>query len=140
VRIQTAKACCEFFVMYTAKVSRELPFVARFLDRHAKYGYLRHIEVKPEHRGKGVGTAVLKRTIREMQRRGCEAVLLIVDAHGDVSRLVRWYRRLGFRVIGRSPGYATGNPFDVLFGALTGSRPSETFMGMRLIDKKEKAA
>ena len=149
MRIQTKKAHCEFYVLdagaAVARFYRELPFVGRFLGRHvqAKYGYLQHVEVKPEHRGKGVGTAVVNRTIREMRRRGCGAVLLVVDVDvdGDEPRLVRWYRRLGFRVIGRSPGYARGgNPFDDLLGGLTGARPSETFMGLRLADKKKKAA
>lgn len=114
-----------------ALYGNELPFVARFLRDHDRYGYIEHIKVNDDHRGKGVGTRVVTRAIKTMQRRSCGAVLLVVDPFGNVPRLVRWYRRLGFRVLGRTcrkPTDGLGHFMRVLAGGM----PSETFMGMRL--------
>jgi ribosomal-protein-alanine N-acetyltransferase len=61
------------------------------------------IGVRPDHQGRGIGTALLRALLDEAERRGTPAVLLEVRADNlDAQRL---YERHGFRAIGLRRGY-----------------------------------
>jgi GNAT superfamily N-acetyltransferase len=52
----------------------------------------------PAHRGRGIGAALLARTIAEARAAGVEEMLIVADDDGDSKRL---YERLGFRTVWR---------------------------------------
>ena len=57
------------------------------------------VAVLPGHRGRGLGTALLRRLLDDASA-DSDAVSLSVDTSNPAARL---YERLGFRVVGRSP-------------------------------------
>jgi ribosomal protein S18 acetylase RimI-like enzyme len=57
------------------------------------------LEVATEHRGEGIGTAIIEHVIAEARRRGCQRVYLEVRTDNPARRL---YHRLGFRRVGKS--------------------------------------
>ncbi|MCS6954067.1 MAG: ribosomal protein S18-alanine N-acetyltransferase [Bryobacterales bacterium] len=61
------------------------------------------IAVARRQRRSGIGTALLRRALRELERRGVRSVELMVRV--DNSAAIRFYQRLGFRRLGRVPGY-----------------------------------
>jgi ribosomal-protein-alanine N-acetyltransferase len=64
-------------------------------------GYLiGNVVVHPEHRGQGIGSALMKRAIQMASRRGAHWVGLEVRADNDAAR--RLYDRLAFREVGRT--------------------------------------
>ncbi len=63
-------------------------------------------------RGRGVGGALLRRSLDHASASGCEQVQLEV-ASANASA-VRLYERAGFEVVGRRPGYYREPPDDAL--------------------------
>lgn len=61
----------------------------------AKEGWIGGAAVVPEHRRRGVGTALLQRTIEEARRRGVERLWLEVIVGNEPAR--RLYERAGFQ-------------------------------------------
>lgn len=65
------------------------------------YGYVNDctpelsLAVKPAYRGRGVGSALMRRTLEEAEQR-YEAISLSVSSHNPAVRL---YRRFGFRIL-----------------------------------------
>jgi putative acetyltransferase len=83
-------------------------------DAGALVGFLgtsgRKIEmlfVAPERRGEGVGRMLVEHAF---DRLGCDEV----DVNEQNPQAVGFYRRMGFRVAGRSPRDGQGNPFPLL--------------------------
>ncbi len=60
-------------------------------------GGIQNIGVIPDHRGIGLGTALISASLRSFQRLGLRRARLEVTAVNG--RAVRLYRRLGFRTI-----------------------------------------
>jgi predicted N-acetyltransferase YhbS len=79
------------------------------------------LAVDPEHRSRGIGSALMQRALRDARRRGHRAVLLV----GDVS----YYGRFGFSAE-RTGGLWLPGPYDahrllgceLVAGALDGAR------------------
>jgi GNAT superfamily N-acetyltransferase len=70
------------------------------LEHGGRSAWLDELYVLPEHRGQGLGTALLAEVEREIGRSGCAAIDLEVDrAHARAERL---YRRVGFQPLPRS--------------------------------------
>ncbi len=65
-------------------------------DRHG-FGAIQNLGVADEHRGRGLGTALLLRSLAGFRRRGIRRVFLEVTAENEEA--VRLYRRVGFRTI-----------------------------------------
>lgn len=64
-------------------------------------GYLiGNVVVHPERRGQGIASALMKRAVKAVYRRGAHWVGLEVRADNDVARGL--YERLGFREVGRT--------------------------------------
>ncbi len=63
--------------------------------------------VAPERRGEGVGRMLVEHAV---DRLGCDEV----DVNEQNPQAVGFYRRMGFRVAGRSPRDGQGNPFPLL--------------------------
>lgn len=64
---------------------------------HGDLGWIKTLGVRPEWRGRGVGGALLGRTLEELRRRGQRHVELGVDTQNSTQPL-RLYERAGFRV------------------------------------------
>ena len=60
-------------------------------------GAVQNLGVAPNHRGMGLGSALLRRAIRGVQAAGLPIVHLEVTAEN--TRAVRFYQRLGFRAV-----------------------------------------
>lgn len=99
-------------------------------------GYLiGNVVVHPDHRGKGIASALMNRAIRVISRRGARWVGLEVRADNDVARSL--YERLGFEEVGRthhllreagSPG--TDRPADSDLLRRGRPRDSDALMGL----------
>ena len=64
------------------------------LERGGMVAWLDELYVVPERRGRGLGTALLRRALRAARREGCESVQLeVVRGHQRAARL---YSREGF--------------------------------------------
>ncbi len=70
--------------------------------RHAGYGWLTLLYLKPEYRGRGYGIQALARAITFYREQGRTRLRLV--AAEDNTRAVAFYLREGFRQIGREPG------------------------------------
>jgi ribosomal protein S18 acetylase RimI-like enzyme len=69
------------------------------VERRAGELFLADIEVLPEWRGRGLGTAIVGAVVAEARRRGLPAALQVLK----VNPARRLYERLGFRVVGETP-------------------------------------
>jgi ribosomal-protein-alanine N-acetyltransferase len=72
------------------------------------------IAVRPEHRGKGVGSALIERFIGECTRRGTERLFLEMREGNPAERL---YLAMGFEPVGRRRQYyraARNGPLDAI--------------------------
>ena len=70
-------------------------------------GFVKDIAVRPAHRGRGLGEALLRHAFREFHRRGAGSVALKVDASNPTGA-VRLYGRVGMREARRYAVYAGG--------------------------------
>jgi ribosomal protein S18 acetylase RimI-like enzyme len=86
-------------------VQRELFFVAMLRSKlvgtaMAGYdghrGWVYYVAVGAEHRGRGVGTALMNRVESELARMGCPKLNLQV--RGSNRKAVSFYRRLGYEI------------------------------------------
>ena len=71
--------------------------------------HLNNVAVLPQHRGHGIGTALLQHVLEEGRRLGAIRATLEVRASNEGAR--RLYERLGFTVSATRPNYYT-NPVD----------------------------
>ena len=69
----------------------------------ARKGHIISIATLQEHRGKGVGTALILRAMDEMRKGGCKEVFLEVRVTNEEA--VALYRKLTFHVGGTMQGY-----------------------------------
>jgi ribosomal protein S18 acetylase RimI-like enzyme len=69
------------------------------LESNRHVALLRMVAVAAEHRGRGIGTALVRRAIEESNRRRCQKLSLTVL--GTNARAIRLYEREGFAVEGR---------------------------------------
>ena len=60
-----------------------------------KHGAIQNVGITPQHRGRGVGTALITAALIGFQQAGLSRAYLEVTAQND--RAVRLYKRLGFR-------------------------------------------
>jgi ribosomal protein S18 acetylase RimI-like enzyme len=60
-----------------------------------KYGSVQNVGITPAHRGRGLGTALIKAALAGFQHAGLPRAYLEVTAQND--RAVQLYKRLGFR-------------------------------------------
>jgi ribosomal protein S18 acetylase RimI-like enzyme len=64
--------------------------------------YIAELQVRPEWQGRGIGTAVLERTIAEGAAHGVPVELSVLEANPRARQL---YERLGFEVIEKAPPF-----------------------------------
>ncbi|HXC78936.1 MAG TPA: GNAT family N-acetyltransferase, partial [Candidatus Acidoferrum sp.] len=60
---------------------------------YARTGWIGHVFVRPELRGRGLGTRMTSVAVRHLQRAGCESILLASTESG-----LPIYERLGFEI------------------------------------------
>ncbi|MEH6544777.1 MAG: GNAT family N-acetyltransferase [Porticoccaceae bacterium] len=65
--------------------------IGRFITDYARYAFIVDVIIKEQHRGKGVGTAIMNKIIAECRMLGIDSVNLW-PSEGKVS----FYERLGF--------------------------------------------
>jgi ribosomal protein S18 acetylase RimI-like enzyme len=70
-------------------------------------GFVKDLAVRPAHRGRGLGEALLRTAFAELSRRGVREVRLKVDA-GNPTGAVRLYHRVGMEELRRYAIYARG--------------------------------
>jgi ribosomal protein S18 acetylase RimI-like enzyme len=70
------------------------------VEHSGPVGWLEELYVSPNHRGTGVGTALLDAVLAQARRRGLVAIDLEVDA--EHQRAESLYRRAGFQSLPRS--------------------------------------
>ncbi len=63
-------------------------------NRHGTYAILEDVFVEPTHRGRGIGTRLVKEAVRRARQRRCYTILATVNKHHP--HLIRWYEKLGF--------------------------------------------
>jgi GNAT superfamily N-acetyltransferase len=78
----------------------------------ANAGYM----VKPELRGKGVGSALVERSLDDARSRGFDAMMFNLVFESNPARRV--YERAGFEVVGRVPAAVGGETALVYWRAL----------------------
>ncbi|AEH38007.1 ribosomal protein S18-alanine N-acetyltransferase [Halopiger xanaduensis] len=66
-------------------------------------GHIKDVAVHPEHRGDGVGSALLSRSIAVLASRGADSIKLEVRRTNDGAK--RLYREFGFEPLRRVPDY-----------------------------------
>lgn len=69
----------------------------------ARKGHIISIATLETHRGKGIGTILIRHAMDEMRKGGCKEVFLEVRITNDDA--VRLYRKLSFQVTGTMQGY-----------------------------------
>ncbi|TFV85623.1 GNAT family N-acetyltransferase [Blastococcus sp. CT_GayMR16] len=72
----------------------QLSFLPGLSRRGALRAQVEAVRVRVDHRGRGLGTAILGWAIAEARRRGCALIQLTTDTSRDDAR--RFYERLGF--------------------------------------------
>ena len=70
------------------------------LEHGGKVGWLEELYVEPEHRERGIGSALLTAVCDRARAEGCGAVDLEVDANHE--RAAHLYERRGFRRLART--------------------------------------
>ncbi len=82
-------------------------------DQSKRLLHLRNLAVAPRLRGQGVGSQLLERSLVSYRSGGYQRVFLEVRASNKPA--IRLYRKHGFLVIGRQPGYyGDGEPALVM--------------------------
>ncbi|MXV61421.1 ribosomal protein S18-alanine N-acetyltransferase [Natronorubrum sp. JWXQ-INN-674] len=66
-------------------------------------GHIKDIAVHPDHRGTGIGSALLSRAIAVLTARGADSVKLEVRRSNEGAK--RLYRKFGFEPLRRVPNY-----------------------------------
>lgn len=66
-------------------------------DTQSKKAYITVVVIKPDFRGMGIGTAMIKRVISDCADRGFKTVRLEVNR--DNQRAIHMYTKLGFRKV-----------------------------------------
>ncbi|APW97354.1 ribosomal-protein-alanine N-acetyltransferase RimI [Halobiforma lacisalsi AJ5] len=68
-----------------------------------RIGHIKDIAVHPDHRGNGIGSALLSRALAVMAAHGADSVKLEVRRSNDKAK--RLYREFGFEPLRRMPDY-----------------------------------
>ncbi|HUO91195.1 MAG TPA: GNAT family N-acetyltransferase [Rhizomicrobium sp.] len=75
-------------------------FVRQHEKKHAHQGGIGAVYVRPQHRGRGVGDALMKAALEEAAKHVEHVTLTVTESNAGAIRL---YERNGFRVVGRMP-------------------------------------
>ena len=74
--------------------------------------HINNVAVRPQYRGSGMGSAILRHVLAEARRLGANRATLEVRASNEGAR--RLYERLGFHTAGRRPNYYSSPVEDAL--------------------------
>jgi ribosomal-protein-alanine N-acetyltransferase len=76
------------------------------------------LAVHPSFRGQGIGRVLLEATLDQSVHRGAEIATLEVRVSNTTA--INLYRKMGFEVVGRRPGYYRDNGEDALLMTVSG--------------------
>lgn len=76
------------------------------------------LAVHPSSRGQGIGRMLLEATLDQSARRGAEIATLEVRVSNTTA--INLYRKMGFEIVGRRPGYYRDNGEDALLMTVSG--------------------
>ena len=79
--------------------------------------HVNNVAVRPEFRGRGLGSTLLLTTIEQAQQRNAKMAQLEVRANNQAAQ--RLYRRCGFRSVGRRKNYYRDPTEDALLMSLS---------------------
>ena len=98
-------------------LSAYLPVLSLFGIRHGSGGIagfigvaehrIEMLFVQPDNFGKGIGQALCRFAVQELHARE-------VDVNEDNQAALKFYTKMGFKVVGRSPLDPSGKPFPIL--------------------------
>lgn len=71
-------------------------------------GEILYIAVLPQHRGGGLGAAIIEAIVREATQRGCQS-LLVGTANSSLGNIA-FYQKCGFRMVAVRPDYFADLP------------------------------
>jgi ribosomal-protein-alanine N-acetyltransferase len=100
---------CHIYVARTAG-DRVTGFCAFWLV--VDEAHINHLAVRPQARGQGLGTLLMRRVLTEARRLGAVRATLEVRASNDRAR--RFYETMGFAVTATRPRYYTNPTEDAL--------------------------
>lgn len=75
-------------------------------------GHILDLAVRPDYRGMGIASLLVRNTIKEMKARGCR--VLYLEARASNSAAKRLYQGLGFKVVSTRKGYYTAPVEDAV--------------------------
>ena len=103
------RAVCHIYVARTADcaVAGFCAFWLVFDEIH-----INNVAIRPQYRGRGMGTAVMHHVLAEARRLGAKRATLEVRASNE--RALRLYERLGFYVAAVRPNYYSSPVEDAL--------------------------
>lgn len=66
----------------------------KFFDLNQPAFYILYLNVKDSYMNKGIGSYLVKESLRQAKNKGCTAVSLYVKTNND--QAIKFYKRLGF--------------------------------------------
>lgn len=74
----------------------------QILTSKTKYAYIYGFRIRPDYRGQGIGSYLLRSVERDLERRGFKHISLNVARDNEDAR--RLYERAGYQVVAPEPG------------------------------------
>ncbi len=82
-----------FYTYYSVRTANELVGFLSILSDGMGDAFLIDLMVHPDHRGKGIGTALVRQTIRDMKSEGIKCIQVTFNPE-----LESFYKRFGFHI------------------------------------------
>jgi len=76
------------------ELGRAIMYILTNPNRGRKYGILSDVRMEPDHRGKGVGTELIQKTLNAAKEAGCYKVL--ADSRFGREHVHKLYEKFGF--------------------------------------------
>ena len=97
---------------------------------YARQGHISTLAVHPEWRGQGVGEVLVLTALFEAAEQGARFVELEYRISNRPAQ--RLYRKLGFQIVGRRPGYYQDTDEDAVLAAFAGLQTDGQRMALRV--------
>ena len=95
--------------------------LAGFQIGNLNAGHLITLDVRPEFRRRGIGSAILRKTLSLMRRSGAPLIQCEIAVNNEAS--IRLHERFGFQALGRIPAYYEDGTDALLMALLLPGTP-----------------